>query len=308
VLNSKLAADEMANLGNTTTGLRNLNGGIIGSVTFPGPPLSEQRAIADYLDTETARLDALITRKRRMIELLERRYIQTVTELVFSHGQIDERPRKPTVTKPQKVLEHHLASADPSWEVVPLRRVARLSSAVNSDGEAPLLSLTIRGETVPRPPDRQPPGPEYLLRYNQVRPGQLVVNPMWLVGGSIGVASRSGAVSPDYRVYDLDSRLRPAFAHHLLRSEPYRDQYQLLMRADTTFDRRVTKDDFHEVLVPVPGLAEQDSICERLDRLAARLDPVREGLERQLDLLGERRQALITAAVTGELEVPGVAA
>ena len=52
----------------------------IGGVEFPLPPLGEQRAIADYLDTETARIDALITKKRRLITLLEEAWSAEVVE------------------------------------------------------------------------------------------------------------------------------------------------------------------------------------------------------------------------------------
>lgn len=266
-----------------------------------------QRLIADFLDVESARIDALIARKRRMVELLGTRYAQAATERIF--GSIaSEEARLPPVTRPQPVLQFYLGSAPQRWAVVPFRRIATLSSRVNQRGAAQVLSLTIGGLTVPRPPDRQPPSQDYLLRYNLVEPGQLVVNPMWLVGGSIGVSTLHGAVSPDYRVYNLSSLVLPAYIHHLLRSAPYRDQYRLLTRAETTFDRRVTKDDFHELLVPIPPISEQQQIVSRLDQIEADLAPLSERLTRQVDLLTEHRQALITSAVTGDLVVPGVAA
>ena len=83
VLNSKWAADEMARLGNTTTGLRNLNAEIIGSVWIPVTTLAKQRAIANYLDTESGRIDALITKKRRSIELLAERRESLITASVL---------------------------------------------------------------------------------------------------------------------------------------------------------------------------------------------------------------------------------
>ena len=108
---------------------------------------------------------------------------------------------------------------------------------------------------------------DYLLRYWTVSPGQLVVNPMWLAGAAIGVTNQAGAVSPDYRVYTLQtSELDPRFAHHLFRSSVLMDQYRLLMRAETTFDRRVGREDFENLPVPVPPLAEQRAIADFLDR------------------------------------------
>ncbi len=67
VLNSTYGASQLEMLGTTTTGLRNLNGSILGAVRCPALPATQQREIADFLDAETARIDALIEKKRRMI-------------------------------------------------------------------------------------------------------------------------------------------------------------------------------------------------------------------------------------------------
>ena len=66
--------------------------------------------------------------------------------------------------------------------------------------------------------------------------------------------------------------------------------------------------DLKHVLLPVPPRSDQKSIAASLDRRAALYGQTRKVIERQLVLLSDRRQALITAAVTGELEIPGVAA
>ena len=59
------------------------------------PPLGEQRAIADYLDTETARIDALITKKRRLITLLEeRRELALVPSVLVRLGAVNARDRR----------------------------------------------------------------------------------------------------------------------------------------------------------------------------------------------------------------------
>ena len=112
---------------------------------------------------------------------------------------------------------------------------------------------------------RQAPAEETIEKYWVTRPGDLIVNPMWLTGGGIGVSNVIGAVSPDYRVYRLATDLHPRYLHYLLRSQPYRDQYQLYTRAETTFDRRVSKEAFHPMSILIPPLDEQRRIAEFLD-------------------------------------------
>ncbi|MCU1372523.1 MAG: hypothetical protein JWO77_3717 [Ilumatobacteraceae bacterium] len=190
--------------------------------------------------------------------------------------------------------------ASPSaWGRVEIRRVATLREEPNAHGDAVLLSLTSAGEVRPRAEDaRQQPSADYLLRYWLVEPGDLVVNPMWLIGGAIGVSQVRGAVSPDYRVYRLDPSVHPRYLHHLLRSQPYFDQYKLLVRAETTFDRRITKADFHPIPIVVPPVPTQIALAEYLDAETSRIDSLVAKKRSLISLASEWRQQLVSRAVT----------
>ncbi|GII96305.1 hypothetical protein [Sinosporangium siamense] len=192
----------------------------------------------------------------------------------------------------------------PSWGALPFRRLAILVDSANKGGNATLLSLSSKGVLAPREEfdglGRQAPSNDTVERYWLVEPGDLVVNPMWLVGGGIGVSETAGAVSPDYRVYSLGPDLYPRYIHHLLRSQPYRDQYKLYTRADTTFDRRVSKIDFHAMPILVPPFDEQRRIANLLDAETARIDQLMRQRHQQLLLLEEKYAAAIS-----EILVPG---
>lgn len=167
----------------------------------------------------------------------------------------------------------------------------------------PLLSLASTGVVSPRNEEggmgRQIPSESTIERYWIARPGDLVVNPMWLIGGGIGVSQVTGAVSPDYRVYKIGPELFPPFIHHLLRSQPYRDQYRLYARAETTFDRRISKQDFHPMPLLIPPLEEQRRISEFLDAETGRIDQLLGKLRHQRDVLAEREGVTVPLAVAG---------
>jgi type I restriction enzyme, S subunit len=190
-------------------------------------------------------------------------------------------------------IEGARARTHHTWEVVPLKRLAALREDPDIKGTASLLSLKNTGALVPRGGDVQPPSDEHRLRYWLTDAGDLVVNPMWLAGGAIGVSTVSGAVSPDYRVYSLSARVEPRFIHHLFRSAPYHDQYRLLMRAETTFDRRVTKEDFAELPVLLPPLDKQRTIARLLDAKTARIDGLIDKKRRMISLLDARWAASV---------------
>jgi type I restriction enzyme S subunit len=192
------------------------------------------------------------------------------------------------------------------WPTAEFRRLTSPVESPRGDRNFSLLSLSSAGRLAVRGADaRQQPTDEYAERYWCVRPGQLVVNPMWLIGGGIGVSELTGAVSPDYRVYQLDDELAPRFIHHLLRSAPYRDQYRLLVRAETTFDRRITKDDFGALPIPRPPLSVQRAIASYLDREATRIDALITAKRRLIQLLEERWRAAAESTMGDLVESHG---
>jgi type I restriction enzyme S subunit len=169
----------------------------------------------------------------------------------------------------------------------------------NTDLSYEMLSLRSTGEVVARAETggRQEPDETSLPRYLVAEVDDLVVNPMWLIGGGIGVSGRAGAVSPDYRVFRSRGSLLPRFVHYLLRSQPYLDQYLLYTRAQTTFDRRVQQPDLDNLPIPVPPLDEQRAIVGYLDRETACIDTLIEEQQRLIEMLCERRADLISHAV-----------
>lgn len=203
--------------------------------------------------------------------------------------------------RPHLAIEAVACARTPDWGVEPFRRVARERGVRNSDLAEQALSLSSAGLLYERnaETDRQSASEQSSRNAWVVHSGDLVVNPMWLFGGAIGVSDRRGAVSPDYRVYSLSPRLHTRYIHHLLRSSPYRDQYRLYMRAETTFDRRVTKDDFEEMPVFVPRLGVQRAISALLDAEIEYGDRLLAALRRRQELLRERRRTEVVDALRG---------
>lgn len=175
-----------------------------------------------------------------------------------------------------------VSTAPSGWTRTRLKAVCERREERRGTRSIALLSLASAGYLIPRSTsgDRQAPSEDSLPRYLVVNPGDLVVNPMWLTGGSIAVSDLSGAVSPDYRVFRPSRDVHPRFLHHVLRCEPYFDQYRLYARADTTFDRRVQQEDLDQLPLALPPLDVQRRIADFLDDQVARIDAAME-LRRQ---------------------------
>lgn len=195
-----------------------------------------------------------------------------------------------------------VASAQKDWGWVPLRRLARIRREANSDSSSVLLALSSDRGVEPRPDDggRQLPSESTVEGYWRVYPDDLVFNPMWAIGGGVAVSTIEGAVSTAYRIYVPGPRIWPRFLHYWLRSEPAIDQYKLLVRGITTFDRSVTREDLEGMPVPTPDLATQRAIADYLDREIARIDALVAAKLRMVELLEERRRALRDQAFDSE--------
>ncbi|MEU6811105.1 restriction endonuclease subunit S [Streptomyces sp. NPDC046831] len=217
-----------------------------------------------------------------------------------------------TLIGAHRAVSELLENRPESWDVVRFKGLFQRLDRRNGDLAHEMLSLRSTGEVVARAEmgGRQEPDEANLPKYLIAEVNDLVVNPMWLIGGGIGVSRRAGAVSPDYRVYRSRGALLPRFVHHLLRSQPYLDQYLLYTRAQTTFDRRVQQSDLDNLPLPVPPMEEQRAIADYLDHETARIDTLIEEQQRLIEMLQERRFALRAnvalhgTAPTEEVESP----
>ncbi len=276
------------------------------------PPLSVQRAIADYLDAETARIDALIEKKRRMIELLDERERIDAEQLILrgtQNGDLD-------------VVGHALYGAIPAeWGATQMRHLrcevqtgpfgSQLHAEDYVDDGWPVINPMNIVSGALRDDDAKRVGDEKRRELSRhiLFPGDIVF-------GRRGEMGRAGLVSPEQagwlcgtgclRIRLSDSRLQPNYLKMLLETGPARDYFSLSSVGSTM--ENLNSEILLSLPIVLPDVGEQSRIVERVTAERCRSSEVRSALDRQILILGEHRQALITAAVTGELAIPGVAA
>jgi type I restriction enzyme S subunit len=137
-----------------------------------------------------------------------------------------------------------------------------------------------------------------LVGYRVVRPGQLVVNTMWLNYAGLGVSDFEGHVSPAYRSYWISNTLNKRFVHHLMRSDIYVKGYTKFLTGIRPNSLQMSRDDLMVFPILKPPLAEQQNIAFFLDRETAKIDALIAEQQRLIELLKEKRQAVISHAVT----------
>jgi type I restriction enzyme S subunit len=141
-----------------------------------------------------------------------------------------------------------------------------------------------------------------LQGYRIVRMGQLVVNTMWLNYAGLGVSEFEGHVSPAYRSYEINKELDKRFVHHLMRSSVYVQGYTRLLTGIRPNSLQMSRDDLMEFPILKPPRGEQAGLATFLDRESNKVDALVAEQQRLIELLKEKRQAVISHAVTKGLD------
>lgn len=141
-----------------------------------------------------------------------------------------------------------------------------------------------------------------LSNYKTVREGDLVLNKMKTWQGSLAVSDHEGLVSPAYVVCKVSGDWDRRYLHHLLRSPSFVAEYASLSYGIRVGQWDMRFEDFREVLALHPPIETQRRIVDYLDSEIARIDSLIDRKQRFIDLLLEKRTALITHAVTKGLD------
>ncbi|MFF5473920.1 restriction endonuclease subunit S [Streptomyces achromogenes] len=253
---------------------------LVGNYRFWLPSLERQSRIADFLDTEVSRIDRLVTKKRHLIELLNERINSRVLDHVGASTLVKSNG-SPTVPI-RRILD----------KVVRAPKAGEDTITAYRDGQVTARSAR-RAEGYTLPASAEPQG-------QHVEVGDVVIHGLDGFAGAIGTSEARGNCSPVYHVCVPRGNGDTRFLGRLLRLLAL--QGYLGNFATSTRERAVdfrNWDLFGRIPIPDVSVSEQREIGDWISNIR----PLREVIERSATLARERRQALITAAVTGQFDV-----
>ena len=269
-------------------------------VRYPAPPIEEQRAIVDRVSRQTARLDALVAAKQRLIDLLAEKRKAIIATAITRGLDPKVKLRDSRVPWLGEIPAH--------WEIERARWLFRERDVRSTTGEEEMLTVShLTGVTPRSEKDVNMFEAETNEGYKLCEPGDLVINTLWAWMGAMGIAPVKGIVSPAYNVYEPGPRLTPAYIDALVRLPVFAQEVTRYSKGVWSSRLRLYPEGFFEVYLPVPPQEEQRAVVAHIARETAKLDAVRAATERTIALLKERRSALIAAAVTGQLDVGAAA-
>ncbi len=276
------------------------------------PSAAVQRNIADFLDGQTAQIDSLIRKKERLTVLLEERM------LAIRYSGVCGAMTSPRDLAPSALvwLPYH----PKQWRSPKLTQVAQLGTGHTPSRDHPewwtdcTIPWITTGEVSQMRSDRI----EYihttreLISTAGMANSSAVIHPAGTVvlcrtaasAGYSAIMATDMATSQDFAAWTCGPLLRARFLLLCLR----------VMRPDLlgrlamgSTHKTIYMPDIESIRIPLPPVDEQDQIIDAITNRLERLYTVTDSLNHQIALLRERRQALITAAVTGQLDIPAAA-
>jgi hypothetical protein len=275
----------------------------LGGIAVQMPQLAEQRAIADFLDAETGRIDALIAKKRDLIALTQERALARAYAAIRGAGEGGNRKDSGL---------SWLGSIPASWPAMPVAAQFEVMLGKMLDqGRATGVHLKMYLRNTNIQWDRIDADdlllmdfpPHERLRF-RVLPGDLLV----CEGGEPGRAAIWDGSVPEIYYQKALHRIRSRgystsrWIFYCLRVAVALNVFAV--EGNTTTIAHLTGEQLRAHRFPFPARETQKRLVAELDDWAVRDDRLFRLVQTQIERLMERRQALITAAVTGELPVP----
>ena len=305
---------EVLSLNAVGTTMLNLNPMILGRMLSPLPPLSEQRAIVDFLERETSRLDTLVAKKQTLIERLNEKRTAVISRTVVRGLPPDAAARAGFDPRPELMPSgvDWLEEVPNHWKLGKFSHEVRIAEGQVNPEVEPYCSMTLVA-------------PNHI----ESRTGRLLAQE---------TAAGQGAISGKYLCRSGDvlyCKIRPALAKVVLAPEDClcsADMYPMTSRgrlrihyllflllssqftalsvleADRVAMPKVNRETLSGLRIPVPPEREQEAIAEYLGRESGKIDSMVAKIETAIERLREYRDALMTAAVTGKIDVRVVVA
>lgn len=288
----------------------NLNSDTVGAIKLSIPCRDEQDEIVSFLDRETARIDNLIAEKQKFIDLLKEKRQALISHVVTKGLDPKVKMKDSGIEWIGEVPEH--------WNVSPLKHVIESIESGTSVNAADTpadeykvgvlkTSCVYGGEF--KWEENKTVIEEDIHRIScQLKKGTLIVSRMNTpdLVGSAGIVNHapSNIYLPDrlWQISITDDAL-PKFIHLWTQTPAYRAQVKISCAGTSSSMQNLSQDKFNNFVVPLPPLTEQSEILKDIEQRELLLNKVIDETETSLELLKEHRTALISAAVTGKIDV-----
>lgn len=258
------------------------------------PPRPEQDRIAGRLSASLSSLDRLVEAKQTLLSLLTEKRRALIANAVTQGLNPDVPMRDSGIDWLGQIPAH--------WQTESTRWLFKEIDDRSEDGSEELLTVShLTGVTKRSEKEVNMFLAESNEGYKRCRAGDLVINTLWAWMGAMGVTRHDGIVSPAYNVYRPIQAFNPDYLDHLVRTPLFVTEITRYSKGVWSSRMRLYPEGLYEASMPVPLLAEQAQIVQEIAYQIQHIDALSSATKDTVELLEERRTALILRAVTGQV-------
>lgn len=274
------------------------------------PSITQQKLIADYLDSKCSKIDEIIEKQQAIIEKLKEYKISIITEVV-TKGLDYEVDYKESGTEWLGKIPSH-------WQYLSFKNVLKERNEKNfSVKTAERLSLSIdKGVTLySEKTTNLDRFKDDVSQYKLAHEGDFVLNSMNMIVGAVGISHYFGCVSPAYYTYydNEEDHITAKYCDYLFHSKTVKKVLHSLGKGIMSIDRgddrintcrlKVSRTDLRALKIPVPPICEQREIVKYLQSKENLIDKTIADRNKAIDKFQEYKKSLIYEVVTGKKEV-----
>lgn len=276
----------------------NLSAENVAKFVFPLPKRDEQDAIAAYLDLRTAEIDTLLADLTRQAEMLDTYKRELIAETVTKGLDKSAAMKDSGVDWIGEIPDH--------WEATKTKWMFEIVKRIYGKEDRDVLSITQRGIKVRDIKSNDGQLAESYANYQVVNVNNFAMNSMDLLTGWVDCSPFEGVTSPDYRVFRfLPGKAQCHNYYKYLFQMCYKNRifYRLGQGVSNLGRWRLQSDQFLNMRLPQPPVAEQERIAAYLDEKIAKIEGLITDITTQIEKLKQYRQIIIHDAVTGKVKV-----
>jgi len=276
------------------------------NIYIPVIPMDEQNSIADYLDKETSRIDGLISEKQNFINLLKEK-----RQALISH--VVTKGLNPNVEMKDSGVEW-IGEIPRHWDAKRIKHVAKVNPSTNrpeilpdeSIGFVPMTNVNEKIGVIRKVDVRK--YSEVSSGYTLFQNGDVIfakITPCMENGNCAMIADMNygiGFGSTEFIVFRPGKLIMQEYLHMVLRNNELRKICKRFM-SGTAGQQRIATPFLENFPLALPPIEEQKAIVKEVGKKVKRLESLEDEVRKSIELLKEHRTALISAAVTGKIDL-----
>ena len=295
---SNLFLSEVRNVIRDRVKMPKINREELGQIRIIVPPLSEQRSIVSFLDDKCGKIDEWVTKKQKEVEHLQELKQRVIADAVTQGINPHVKMKQTVIPWLPEVPEH--------WDVLRLKSLFyQRSEFYNPDETLQVLSLLKDVGVIPYDEKGSigNKSKEDYRQYKVTRKGDIVMNSMNVIIGSVDITSYDGYISPAYYALCAKDGVCTEYYNYIFHLKSVQKTMRSLANGILEIRLRISTTNLFGMYYPVPPLSEQEQIVSYLDAKCAKIDKLIANITKEIECIKEYKQRLISDVVTGQIKV-----